>query len=318
MKRPILVLSLLLAAGCAIHKVETSKSIYNSAIQAEEAGKDVEAILYWKKLVEATSRQIDSGQYPASNYFMRAAAQMELGLWNEAFADLKNIDAASLSEAEYWMYPLYLVMQGDYYAASGMPSVASNFYQAVLKKSSYKTTSVYLLALERQVNNTIKSIQQKAAGAPDPEKYKDREYKALAADVLKYVEEFPHSAVPHYLLADLLLKTGAADDALEQVMAALDLGLPTQDLRKSAEFLLATIASGPGVNAQLKSTLLRKSVQWWSSGDSGSILRAGENQAAWLREQDPSFPESAADGTVRWLAVIAQDRLRVLLWEAVP
>lgn len=318
MNRALAVLLVLLAAGCAIRKVETSKSIYNQAIQAQEAGKDMEAVVYWKALIAQADREIAANHYPASNYFMRATARMELGLWDEGFADLKNIDAGSLSQEEYWIYPLYLVLQGDYYSSNDMTSVASNFYQAVLKKSSYKTSSVYLLALERQVNNSIRSIQQKAAGNPDPEKFKDKEYKALAADVQKYVEEFPYSAVPHYLLADLLLKTGSADEALEHVMAALDMGLPSQDLRKSADFLLASIVADGGVDGALKTTLLRKSMQWWSAGDSGSILHAGENQTAWLREQDPSFPGADSAENIRWLAVMREGKMKVLLWEAVP
>ena len=317
MRRVVVILLAVLAAGCAIHKVETSKSIYEKAVQAEESGKDLEAVAYWKALEEQADREIAANHYLSTNYFLRATARVELGLWDEGFGDLKQIDAGSLREEEYWIYPLYLILQGDYYAANNMTSVASNFYQSVLKKSSYKTSSVYLLALERDVNNSIKAVQLKAANDPDPEKYKHKEYESLAKDVQKYLEEYPFSGVPHYLLADLQVKTGASAEALEHVMAALEMGLPSRDLQKSAEFLLVTIVSGPGIDGPLKTTLLRRAVRWWGGNATASMLRAGENDSAWLHQQDPSFPEKAAEGTLRWMAVTREGKLKILLWEAV-
>lgn len=315
MKRFAVALALLLA-GCAIHKVGTSKSLYTAAVQAQETGNDLEAVASWKALAAQADREIAAGHYLSTNYFMRATARMELGLWDEGFADLKMIEPGALREEEYWIYPLYLVLQGDYYAQNNMTSVASNFYQSVLKKSSYKSSSVYLLALERDINNTIKSIELQAAGEPDPGKYRRKGYEDLSKDVQKYLEEYPYSSVPHYLMADLLAKIGTNNAAVEHLIAALELGLPSQDLQKSAEFLLATIAADSSLQGPLKTTLLRKAQTWWSKTENDSLLRAGENEAAWLHQQDPTFPSTT--GTVRWLGV-ARDggMMKLLLWEPI-
>ena len=48
---------LIVLYGCAIRKVETSKALYQHARQAQESGNDVEAIVYWKALVQQTDRE---------------------------------------------------------------------------------------------------------------------------------------------------------------------------------------------------------------------------------------------------------------------
>ena len=313
----IALILVVIGSGCAIRHVETSKSLYDRALQAQQAGKDLEAIVHWKAVVAQTSRELQSGNYVTTNLFLRAAARVELGLWDEAVADLKQIDAASLSKEEYWIFPLYLIQIGDYYAQNEMHSVAANFYNSILKKSSYKSSSVYLLALERSMNNEIQVIQIRAAKESDPGKYRTKAYEALLKDVEKYVEEFPQQSVPHYLLADLHAKLDATDEALEHLVAALELGLPSQDLVRSAEFQMATLLSEKEIAAPMKKVILSKAQTWWSDPQQDSVFRAGENQVEWIRQQDPAFTATdvAAGENLRYLAVSRPPGLKVVLWE---
>src|SRR5262245_31405832 len=114
MRRIIIALLLLLICGCAIHKVETSKSYYESARQAQAEGKDVEATIYWKAIITQADEQIQAGKYLQTNYFLRASAYFELGEWEKGFADLKQVHPEELRSEELWIYPLYAVMLGDY------------------------------------------------------------------------------------------------------------------------------------------------------------------------------------------------------------
>src|SRR3990172_256078 len=128
--------ALLALTACSLHRVETSKTLYEQARAAEEQGHDLQAILYWKALAGRATSEIDAGHYPTTNYFLRASANFELGFWDQGYEDLKQVQPESLSEEEFWIYPLYAVLMGDYYSAKNMTSVAQNFYQSVLKKSA--------------------------------------------------------------------------------------------------------------------------------------------------------------------------------------
>ena len=321
MRPKIAVALILLTCGCAIHKVETSKSYYESARQAQAEGKDVEATIYWKAIVTQADQQIQEGKYLATNYFLRASAYFELGEWENGFADLKQLHPEDLRSEELWIYPLYAVMLGDYYSQNNMTGVAENFYQSVLKKSSFKSSPVYILALERHVNNSIKAINLRTENKEGGEKIKQKEYEDLTKEIYKYAEEFPFYSAPHFLLGDLLLKLGSPEDSLEQYLACVDLGPPTKDMLQGAEFAIATLLSDYEVSAQLNSTLLTKAAQWWSAENSSSFLVTGENTFGWLKQQDLAHPLSqeaaTADTKIRYLAVKNGNQLKVLTWEKV-
>jgi hypothetical protein len=194
--------------------------------------------------------------------------------------------------------------------------VADNFYSSVLNKSSLKTSSVYLLALERQINNTIQKLQRNA-DSNDDEKAKLKEYEALSKQVEKYIEEIPYASVPHYLLADLLLKLGHADPALEHLIASIEIGLPTTDLRRSAEFEIANLLTDYEVSAGLRTLLLQKAADWWG-GKTASVLRSGSGTADWVQQHEFARPDlkiSGAQGQVRYLAIANGEKLKILLWE---
>src|ERR1051325_10589751 len=247
----LLFLSFLLSA-CSIHQVETSKVAYLKAQEAEASGRDAEAILYWKKVRDLASNEIQHNHYLDTNYFLRASAYSELQQWDLAFADLKQIQSDQLGEAEAWIYPNYCVLLGDYYSHQNMTSVAENFYQAVLKKSTWKSSPIYLLALERHINNSIKAIEKEAAGRADHEKFRNGEFQDLQKQIEKYLQDSPSSAVAHFLLADLLLKQSKSDAALQHFLAALDFGLPTANLQRSAEFELADLLAAHAPAAEMK------------------------------------------------------------------
>jgi hypothetical protein len=190
----------------------------------------------------------------------------------------------------------------------------------VLKKSSYKTSPIYLLALERHTNNSIKSIELQAQRREDGEKFKQKEYDDLVDDLKKQVEDFPFQSVSHFLLADLLLKAGRAEESLEQFLASLEMGLPTSDLQKSAEFEIATLLSSYEISPALKSVLLRKAAQWWGEPEGASIFHAGEDTLGWIRQQQGT-PEASTglDGEtrVRYLAVRSAEKWKILVWEKI-
>lgn len=308
----------LLQSGCSINKVETSKALYEQARQAQAKGNDLEAVLYWKSLLQQSEKEMKAGKYVTTNQFLHASAYFELGQWDRGFPELKQLEPDQLRSEELWIYPLYLILLGDYYSQNQMPSVAEHFYESILKKSSFKTSSVYLLALERKINNRIKFVAFQAEKEKDPEKFKRKEYETLAKEVEKYLEEFPFSSVPHFLLADLLLKTGYSDEALEHCIAALELNLPTADLRQSAEFEIATLLSDYPVSPRLKSVLLKRASEWWENPDHGSIFQAGENNAEWISQQlGRDLQELKLDpgAKVRYLALSREGKLKILIWE---
>jgi len=318
MKRLIAVLLLIVVAGCSIKKVETSKSFYQRARQAQESGQDLEAIVYWKALLNQVNAEIGKGHYLQTNYFLRATAHFELGEWDNGFEDLKQVQPQTLRSEEFWIYPLYLVLMGDYYARQQMTSVAENFYEAVLKKSTWKTSPVYLLAMERRINNSIRRIESAAKKRPDAAKFRQKEFEDLTKDASKVAEELPFDSIPHFLLADLLLKTGNAEESLEHFLAALEMGLPTHDLQKSAEFEIATLLSDHDISMELKSVLLQKASRWWGKPNNESILQTGENSMEWLSQQEVSAPVEAAAGNqikIRYLAVARAGKLKILAWE---
>lgn len=316
--RKIAVILLLLLPACAIHQIETSKVAYLKAQAAENSGHDADAILYWKKVRDLASREIQAGHYADTNHFLRASAYLQLGEWDLAFEDLKQVHPNVLSDQEAWIYPDYCVLVGDFYSHQNMTSVAENFYQAVLKKSTWKSSPVYLLALERHVNNSVKAIETEAAHRQNAEKFRITEYEDLQKDVQKYLEDSPFNSVPHYLLGDLLLKEGRAEDALQHFLAALDFGLPTADLKSSAEFELADLLTQHEISSEMKSTLLKKAANWWTNPESDSIFRTGENTLQWLVDQKVELPEPVKDdanSSVRYLAVNDHGTLRILIWE---
>lgn len=317
MKR-FLILPLILIAACAVHKVETAKTIYLEARQAQEQGEDLNAIAQWKAVAAQAGKEIKNGSYPNTNRMIRASANVELGEWDLAFEDLKEIQIDELRDEELWIYPMHAILMGDYYAQQNMNSVAENFYQSILKKSSLKTSSIYLLALERHINNSIDLIQQHASTAQDPEKFKNKEYETLSKEIEKFVEESPQSSVPHYLFADIESKLGEGNLALEHFLAAVEMGLPTKDLNQSAQFEIAKILTNYEISPLLRSTILRRAQRWWPGEDSG-LLRAGEESTEWLMQQSfvhaPEDLKSSAENRVRYLGISDGSKLKILLWE---
>jgi hypothetical protein len=316
MKR-FLILPLIIVAACAVHKVETAKTIYMEARQAQEQGEDLNAIAQWKAAAEQAGKEIEKGSYPNTNRMIRASSYVELGEWDRAFEDLKEIQIDELRDEELWIYPMHAILMGDYYAQQNMNSVAENFYQSILKKSSLKTSSIYLLALERHVNNSIHLIQQNAASAQDAEKFKNKEYENLAKEIEKFVEESPQSSVPHYLYADIESKLGEGNLALEHFLAAVEMDLPTKDLNQSAQFEIAKILTNYEISPLLCSTILRRGQRLWSAEP--NLLRAGEESTEWLMQQSfvhtPEDLKSSAQNRVRYLAISDGSKLKILLWE---
>lgn len=319
MKALVAIAIILAFTACAITKVETSKSLYEKARQSQEAGNDLEAIIYWKALLHQADQEIQKGHFPVTNHFLRASAYFEIGEWEKGFDDLKNLQPELLTKEEFWIYPLYAVMMGDYYSQNNMTSVADHFYQTVLKKSAFKSSSIYLLALERSVNNSIKAINFEAENMQDVEKFKLKEYESLAKEVQKYIEDSPFGSVPHFLLADLKLKLGRADESLEHYLASIEIGLPTRDLQKSAEFSIASLLSKHKISSRIRSVFLAKAAKWWGGQASDSVLRAGENSMAWIRNQDPTIPssEDSPQQRIRYVAVDKGNKLTILIWEKI-
>jgi hypothetical protein len=313
-----LALFFALAADCAIHKVETSKALYEQARKAQAEGKDLEAIVYWKALLNQSEKEISKGHYVSTNQFLRASALFELGEWDRGFAEIKQLQPELLRKEEFWIYPLYTVLIGDYYSQKDMPFVAQQFYESILGDSRSKNSSIYLLALERKINNSIRAIQIQAEKKEDADKYKRKEYETLEKEVEKYLQDYPFSGVAHLLLADLLLKLGRADEALEQFIASLDLMLPTRDLKQSAEFEIASLLSNYTVSPRLKTVLLKRASDWWSKPDETSIFQAGENEAQWIARQlgvDVQQVGSDPKAKRRYLALSSQGKFKILLWE---
>jgi tetratricopeptide (TPR) repeat protein len=319
MKRFTAILLIITVAACAVKKVETAKSLYLQARASQEKGEDLVAIANWKAVVDQAGKELQNGNYPNTNRIIRASALVELNEWDRAFEDLKNIRAEELRDEELWIYPMYSILMGDYFAHHNMPSVAENFYQSILKKSALKSSSIYLLALERHVNNSISVIQQRASARDDAEKFKGKEYESLTKEIEKYVEEFPGSSVPHYLLADLLWKLKRMDEAIEHFIAALELGLPTKDLQKSAEFEIASILTNYEISPTLRPAILNRAQSWWSDDQNESVFRAGENTADWLSKQEfirtPADLKADTSTRIRYLALKSEQRLKILLWE---
>ncbi len=319
MKRAATILLIVIFASCAIKKVETAKSLYMQARASQESGEDLAAIATWKSVAEMAGKEIEAGKYINTNLILRASAYVELGEWDRAFEDLKNIKAEELRDEELWIYPMYSILMGDYFAKQSMPSVAENFYQSILRKSAFKSSSIFLLALERHVNNSIQVIQQRALSSKDPEKYKTKEYETLLKEIEKYVEEFPESSVSHYLMADLLWKQKQADAAIEHFLASLELGLPTKDFKKSAEFEIASILTDYEISPSLRPAILKRAVGWWPVNADESIFKAGENTADWLSKQEfirpPEGLNTDATLRIRYLAISNGEKLKILLWE---
>jgi len=318
--KPPLVAAVILfiLSACSIHQVETSKVAYLKAQQAEDSGRDAEAILYWKKVRDLASAEIQRNHYPDTNNFLQASAYVALEQWDLAFEDLKRIQADQLRSEEAWIFPNYCVLLGDYYSHQNMTAVAENFYQAVLKKSTWKSSPIYLLALERHINNSIKAIEKEAPRQKDPDKFRGAAYEDLQGDVAKLLEDSPSGSVPHFLLADLLLKQGKQEQALEHFLVALDFGLPTSDLKKSAEFELADLLSHHPVSPEIKGALLDKAAVWWKNQEPDSIFRTGQNTVRWLIEQKAQLPgelNDSIDSNVRYLAISDHGTLKVLIWE---
>lgn len=302
--------------GCAAHQVETSKAIYEKARFAQDSGNDLEAIGYWKKLVEITSGEIEKDHHPGTNRFMRAVGKLELGMREEALGDLKELNALALRKEEYWIDPLYAVLMGDYYTVQGMYAVAEDMYQSVLKKSSLKSSVVYMIALERYINNSIRKVEQNCLRQPDPDKCRTKEYERMEKEMRKFVEEFPFSGISHMLLADLLMKTGNAEESLEHLLVSVDLGLPGHDLQSSVEFQIAMILKNHGVPSSLKKVLLEKAVQWWSRPSNDHILEAGDESGAWLiQESGLADIDQEENIQVRYLGIRTDGKLEVLVWE---
>lgn len=322
MRKLALILLLLPLFACPVRKVETSKDYYESARQAQTEGKDLEAIVYWKAVVAQTNKEIEAGHFLSTNYFLRASAYIELGEWEKGFADLQQLNPEDLKNEELWIYPLYAVMLGDYYSQNNMTSVAENFYQSVLKKSSFKSSEVYILALERHVNNSIKAINLQTEDEENGEKIKQKEYQDLSKEVNKYTEEFPFQGVPHYLMGDLLFKLDLTDPALEHFLASVELGLPTRDLLQSAEFAMASLLSEYEISPALNSTLLIKASMWWGTENSSSFFQTGENTFDWLQKQNLAHQIPADTGNkeitkVRYLAVKNGNEIKVVTWEKI-
>jgi tetratricopeptide (TPR) repeat protein len=319
MKITAALVLIVVLAGCSIGTVQNSKSLYIHAQGAANAGHDAEAIVYWKKVIEQTSGEIKEGKYLTTNYFLRASAYFELGNWDKGFEDLKQVHPGELQDEEMWIYPLYAILMGDYYSQQGMASVGENFYQSVLNKSTLKSSPIYLLALERHINNAIKTTESRAAGRPDAEKIRTVGFEELRKEAVKYTENFPFSAIPHFLLGDLLLKTGRSDESLEQFLASIELGLPTSDLQESAEFQIATLIADYPISPAMKAVLLRKAPQLWNQPPAQSIFHAEENSVQKiLLESGIDVPEeikSEPESRIRFLAVSKEGRLKIILWE---
>jgi hypothetical protein len=140
----------------------------------------------------------------------------------------------------------------------------------------------------------------------------------LQNEVEKFLEDSPAGSVPHFLLGDLLVKQGKEEQALEHFLVALDFGLPTSDLKKSAEFELADLLSRHPVSPEMKAALLDKAAIWWTNQESSSIFRTGQNTVRWLVEQKAQLPDAmnnAMDSNVRYLAISDHGTLKVLIWE---
>ena len=306
-------------AGCAIGTVQHSKTLYVHAQEAANAGHDAEAILYWKEVIEQTTSEIKDGKFLMTNYFLRASSYFELGNWDKGFEDLKQVHPGELREEELWIYPLYAILMGDYYSQQGMTSVGENFYQSVLNKSTWKSSPIYLLALERHINNAIKTTESRAAGRPDAEKMRTAGFEDLRKETVKYTQDFPFSAIPHFLLADLLLKTARPDESLEQYLAAIELGLPTSDLQESAEFQIATLIADYPISPGMKALLLRKAGQFWTQPPAASIFHAGQNSVQKIvlenRVDLPEEIKSDPESRIRYLAVSKEGKLKIILWE---
>jgi tetratricopeptide (TPR) repeat protein len=319
MKQAISCFVILFLASCAIKKVETAKVLYMEARASQERGEDLLAIAKWKAVADQSGKEIESGKYPNTNRILRASAYVELGEWDRAFDDLKNIKAEELRDEELWIYPMYSILMGDYFAQQSMPSIAENFYQSILKKSALKSSSMYLLALERHVNNSIQVIQQRASAKEDPEKQKLKEYEALTKEIEKYVEEFPGSSVPHFLMADLLYKQKNANEAIEHFIASIELGLPTKDLKKTAEFEIASILTNYEISPALQPAILKRAQAWWATEITDSFFRAGESTADWLLKQEfirpPQGLNTDSSVRIRYLGLSDGEKLKILLWE---
>jgi tetratricopeptide (TPR) repeat protein len=319
MKQAIVFFLIILLAACAIKKIETAKALYMEARASQERGEDLEAIAKWKAVADQAGKEIESGKYPNTNRILRASAHVELGEWDRAFEDLKSIKAEELRDEELWIYPMYSILMGDYFAQQSMPSIAENFYQSILRKSALKSSSMYLLALERHVNNSIQVVQQRASAKEDPEKQKLKEYENLTKEIEKYVEEFPGSSVPHYLMADLLWKQKNANEAIEHFIAAIELGLPTKDLKKTAEFEIASILTNYEISPALQPAILKRAQAWWTAESSDSFFRAGESTADWLMKQEfirpPQGLNTDSSVRIRYLGISDGNKLKILLWE---
>jgi tetratricopeptide (TPR) repeat protein len=314
----VLVLSV---SACSVRRVETAKSLYDSARRAQSEGNDTRSVVMWKAVMAKADREIQEGHFPNTAYFIRASARLELGQWDAAFEDLKNVSPESLTADEVWIAPLYSILMGDYYSHSDMFSVAAGFYQSVLKKSTWKSSPAYLLALERKVNNSVRMIETRAEQQKDPDKFRTREYGSVLSELRKYLEDHPGSSVPHFLVADLLLKTGQPEEAMEHLVAACEMGLPTRDLRKSAEYRMAEILANHQIPLELRRTLLRKAVLWWPAGGALSAFRAGVESVQTLGAREAVFYQPIADGLsgetkIRYLAVVDEaGKWRILAWE---
>jgi hypothetical protein len=310
------LLIFLFLLSCAANRIETNKSVYQQAREAQETGDDLKATLYWKELLARSEKELASGSNVSTNSFMRASALFELGRWEDGFSALKDVHPEALSEEEMWIYPLYTVLMGDYYSQKKMTSVADDFYQSVLKKSSLKMSPVYMLALERMVNNSILRINSEARTRPDPEAWKSKQYQDLQSDVQKVILESPGNGVPHFLMGDLLAKTGRTDDSMQHLIASLDLGLPTHDLKQDAEYELAGQLSVHGASEEWKSAFLESAIRWWGSPTASSVFQAGENSVKWAKESGLVVDATLQpDVMIRYVAIKRQDGLRIVVWD---
>jgi len=306
----------LLVMSCAANKIETHKSIYQQAREAQEAGDDLNATLYWKELLARSEKELAAGSNVSTYSFMKASALFELGRWEEGFSALKDVHPESLSEEEMWMYPLYTVLMGDYYSQKKMTSVADDFYQSVLKKSSLKMSPVYTLALERMVNNSVLRINSEAKTHSDADGWKAKQYQDLQSDVQKVILEFPANGVPHFLMGDLLAKTGQTNDSMQHLIASLDLGLPTHDLKQDAEYELATQLSEHGAAEEWKPAFLESAIRWWSAPAASSVFQAGENSVKWARASGLTGDAALdPDVMIRYVAIKRQNGLQIVVWD---
>lgn len=315
-KTAVRLLLPLVLMSCAANRIETHKSIYQQAREAQESGDDLQATLYWKELLTQSEKELAAGSNVSTNSFMKASALFELGRWEDGFSALKDVHPESLSEEEMWIYPLYTVLMGDYYSQKKMTSVADDFYQSVLKKSSLKMSPVYMLALERMVNNSILRINSEAKQHSDPDVWKSKQYQDLQSDVQKVILESPANGVPHFLMGDLLAKTGRTDDSMQHLIASLDLGLPTHDLKQDAEYELATQLADHGAAEEWKPAFLESAIRWWSGPAASSVFQAGENSVKWARESGlTGEPALDPDVMIRYVAIKRQNGLQIVVWD---